>query len=66
MDETMPRQKRPKQQQPKQRKIYSAQDARGGEIILRTRTERLIFIGGLVAAMAVGVVAVIVGLWPHS
>jgi hypothetical protein len=54
------------QQQPRQRKTYSAKDARGAEIILRTRTERLIFIGGLVAAMAVGVVVVIVGVWLHG
>jgi hypothetical protein len=51
------------QEQPRQRETYSAQDARGAEIILRTRTERLIFIGGLVAAIAVGLVAVIVGVW---
>lgn len=49
------------QTQPEHRKTYSAQDARGGEIILRTRTERLIFVGGLAAAMALGVVVVIVG-----
>ncbi|HEY1795081.1 MAG TPA: hypothetical protein VGG57_03070 [Stellaceae bacterium] len=49
--------------QPEHRKTYSAQDARGGEIILRTRTERLIFIGGLAAAMTLGVVVVIVGFW---
>jgi hypothetical protein len=60
-DEPMPAQK-----QPSERNTYSAQDARGGEIILRTRTERVIFVGGLVAAMAVGVVTVIVGLWLHS
>lgn len=37
--------KRP--QEPTEARHYSAQDARGGEIILRTRTERLIFIAGL-------------------
>ena len=41
-------------------------DSTGAEIILRTRTERVIFIGGLAAAMAIGVVTVIVGLWLHS
>jgi hypothetical protein len=30
---------------------YSAERARGGEIILRTRAERLIFIAGLVGAV---------------
>ena len=35
MDETGPR--------------YSADDVRGGEIILRSRRRRIIFIGGLVA-----------------
>jgi len=53
-------------EQPRQPKTYSAQDARGGEIILRTRTERIIFVAGLAAAMAVGVGTVIVGLWLRS
>jgi hypothetical protein len=57
-DETMQPQKHPK--------TYSAQDARGAEIILRTRGERRIFLAGLVAAMAVGVVAVIMETWLHS
>lgn len=56
----------PPQRQPERPKTYSAQDARGAEIILRTRTERVIFVAGLAAAMAVGVVTVIVGLWLHS
>jgi hypothetical protein len=55
----------PAQKQPSQRQTYSAQDARGGEIILRTRTERIIFIAGLAAAMALGVGTVIYGLWLH-
>ena len=29
-------------------RVFDAQEARQGEIILRTRTRRLIFIGGLV------------------
>lgn len=33
----------------------SAQDARGGEIILRTRARRLIFIAGLVGLVLVAV-----------
>lgn len=54
------------EEKPSPRKTYSAQDARGAEIILRTRTERLIFIGGLVAAMVFGAVAVAVGVWLHT
>ena len=34
----------------RQRKSYSAAQTRGGEIILRTRSERLVFIAGLAAA----------------
>lgn len=56
----------PAEDQSKPRKTYSAQEARGGDIILRTRTERIIFVAGLAAAMAVGVGTVIVGLWMHS
>ena len=33
---------------------YSAEQVRGGRIILRTRTHRLIFIAGLVLAMLLG------------
>lgn len=33
---------------------YSADQARGARIILRTRTHRLIFIAGLVLAMLLG------------
>lgn len=35
---------------------YPAEKARGGEIILRTRTRRLIFIGGLVGIFVLLVV----------
>lgn len=38
------------------RKQISAEDARGGEIILRTRTRRLIFIAGLVGLVIVGLI----------
>ena len=38
------------------RKHISAEDARGGEIILRTRTRRLIFIAGLVGLVIVGLI----------
>ena len=36
---------------------YSAQDVRGGEIILRTRARRWIFIAGLVGFVALALVA---------
>lgn len=35
----------------------SAEDARGGEIILRTRWRRLVFIGGLVGIVVLAIVA---------
>ncbi|TPK92521.1 MULTISPECIES: peptide ABC transporter permease [unclassified Mesorhizobium] len=36
--------------------IFSAQDARQGEIILRTRTRRIIFIAGLVGIVVLAIV----------
>ncbi|WP_072376250.1 peptide ABC transporter permease [Hyphomicrobium sp. NDB2Meth4] len=36
---------------------YPAEKARQGEIILRTRTQRIIFIGGLAGMLIVGLVA---------
>lgn len=33
----------------------SAEDARGGEIILRTPGRRAVFLGGLIGALAVGI-----------
>ena len=33
--------------------LYSAEDARGGEIILRSRRRRVIFIAGLIAWVVV-------------
>lgn len=33
----------------------SAREARGGEIILRTRTRRLIFLAGLIGILILGV-----------
>ncbi|QCB57029.1 peptide ABC transporter permease [Sphingopyxis sp. PAMC25046] len=36
---------------------HAADDARGGEIILRTRRRRLIFIGGLVAWGLIAILA---------
>lgn len=40
----------------------SAQDARGGEIVLRKRWERGLFLGGLIAAVLLGL-AVCFSLW---
>jgi len=41
---------------PAQPAPYPADKARGGEIILRTRLRRTIFLGGLIAAAVVGLV----------
>jgi|GEM_PF-4763502 len=38
-------------------KIYSADEARGGEIILRERWERIVFFGGLVGTILLLVIA---------
>lgn len=48
--------------EPKRRQHISAEDARGGEIILRKRWERIVFIAGLVAAILFGLV-VSLSLW---
>lgn len=37
-----------------QRKTYEATDARQGEIILRTRRRRMIFFGGLIGILLLG------------
>ncbi|MBB3391644.1 hypothetical protein FHT82_004422 [Rhizobium sp. BK275] len=37
-------------------RVFSAQDARGGEIILRTRTRRVIFFAGLAGCVLLGLV----------
>ncbi|RWL41855.1 MAG: peptide ABC transporter permease [Mesorhizobium sp.] len=42
--------------------VFSGQDARQGEIILRTRTRRIIFIAGLVGIV---VLALVVSLAAH-
>jgi hypothetical protein len=41
---------------PAQPAPYPAEKARGGEIVLRTRLRRMIFVGGLIAAVVVGLV----------
>ncbi|AZO31734.1 MULTISPECIES: peptide ABC transporter permease [Mesorhizobium] len=40
--------------------VFSGQDARQGEIILRTRTRRIIFIAGLVGIVVLALVLSIV------
>jgi len=45
---------------PAQPAPYPADKARGGEIILRTPLRRMIFFGGLIAAVIVGL---ILALW---
>jgi hypothetical protein len=39
---------------PKSSGSYPAEKARGGEIILRSRTQRIIFIAGLAGAVVLG------------
>jgi hypothetical protein len=36
----------------------SAEEARGGEIVLRTPARRAIFLGGLIGALAVGIAVI--------
>jgi len=45
---------------PAQPPPYPAEKARGGEIVLRTRLRRAVFIGGLIA---VAVIAVLLAVW---
>jgi hypothetical protein len=40
---------------------YPAEKARGGEIILRTRLRRMIFVGGLIGAVVVALVLAVQG-----
>ena len=40
---------------------YSAQDARGGEIILRTRAQRVIFLAGLAGFVVLALVLSVAG-----
>jgi hypothetical protein len=44
---------------PQQPAPYPAEKARGGEIILRTRTQRVIFVAGLVGAVVLGLLLVL-------
>lgn len=44
-------------EEPANAPVHSARDARGGEIILRSRLRRLIFLGGLVAFAIVALIA---------
>ncbi|MDW6021179.1 peptide ABC transporter permease [Mesorhizobium sp. BAC0120] len=39
-----------------ERPVYSAEDVRQGEIILRTRTRRIIFVAGLVGLVVLALV----------
>jgi hypothetical protein len=43
------------------RPTCDAQKARGGEVVLRTRWERVVFIAGLVGAVVLGLVLAISG-----
>ena len=44
------------------KKSLSARKARGGDIVLRTRSERFIFIAGLGASVVLAVVLIIVAI----
>jgi len=46
---------------PPQPAPYPAEKARGGEIILRTRTQRLIFVAGLLGAGLLGLILILLG-----
>jgi hypothetical protein len=41
---------------------FSAQDVRGGEIILRTRQQRMIFFGGLIGFVILALVLDLAGI----
>jgi hypothetical protein len=45
------------------RQVYDAERARGGEIVLRTRWERVVFIAGLGGAAVLGLVLATWSLW---
>jgi hypothetical protein len=47
----------------RKRKRYSTQDVRQGDIVLRKRWERWVFVGGLVAAIILALVARAMGLF---
>lgn len=49
-------------QQAQDTETHSTRDVRGGEIILRTRRKRAIFIGGLAAFVILTIVLVLAGL----
>ena len=42
--------------EPEEHRTVSSEDARGGEIILRTRRRRIIFIAGLVGIVVLGLI----------
>ena len=48
---------------PAKRQAYSADKARGGEVVLRTPWRRLVFIAGLAGAIVLGLVLASWGLW---
>lgn len=53
---------RPKRSLAEEGQHHSAQDVRGGEIILRTRARRLIFIAGLAGFVILALVLSVAGL----
>lgn len=45
--------------------IYTDQDVRQGEIIMRTRTRRIIFLAGLIGAVVLGFLSLILAHAGH-
>lgn len=41
---------------PEERPVHKARDVRGGEIVLRTRRRRILFIGGLIGIVLVAII----------
>jgi hypothetical protein len=48
-----------------ERRSYPAEKARGGRIILRSRTRRMIFLAGLIGAIVLAILLGIAATWWH-
>lgn len=55
-ENAMPVREGPPQPAPPPKEPYSAEKARGGEIILRTRTMKVVFMAGLVGAVLLALI----------
>jgi len=47
----------------RRRPTYDAEKARGGEVVLRVRWERVVFIAGLIGAVVLGLFLAFSSLW---